>query len=361
MKYLRKIFKIVYISLFIFLIIFCVYLLFIELFIYKIIELPFPFQSLNHYENRTDLLAFINIIVSTGLSFAIFLLSKRVNNQSDKEHIKNRYESICIIYDYLNDIIVYVKKIVFKEREDYRKIQYNNDFLKAVYNLNNDLFNQEDIELLRDIDRSIKDFLNEEDKSPNHILSIKWVYKLIFDLNIPIDEIEKMNNIVDDDIILNNQLVMILSKLKKELKYDYKKEITYRKIKLVINNNVVEKIYDNLYYSVNGEGFLRIYEPVFFNSYNNMLFQNGGLLYEGYVFKYKMSGKGIYYYYCEKDKKHLDSSTLIEKNAKKITKILLEKNVKMKNDFQVVGKFSNGVINSGVIKSKNKKRSRLYI
>lgn len=344
-----------------FAIIFIIFL-FVELFIYRIIDLPFPFQLLAHYENRADVLSFINIIVSTGLSFAIYILSKKIDRQTNAENKRKRYEAICNIYDYLNEAILYVKKKVFKEREDYRELAYNKDFIKYVYSLNDDLFDQDDIELLREVDKSLRHFLSSNNKFDSHFLSIKWVYKSLFDLNIPVDEVDKINNIVDDDMILNNQLIMILCKLRKELKYNYEKKIQFEKkilnIEKINNEIVISKEY-GMSHVTNGKGFLEIYEPVFFEKNSGVSFKNGGLLYKGKVYKYKPHGVGKYYYYYERD--NLVSNTLIEDNAKKITKILSNDGLDGTSNFVVEGTFVNGIIKSGLVKSDDDNYNNILI
>jgi hypothetical protein len=110
-------------------------------------------------------------------------------------------------------------------------------------------------------------------------------------------------------------------------------------------NIIIDKDYGNGSYISNGKGYLRIYEPVFKNKSNKLSFANGGLLYEGDIYKYKMHGSGTYYYYYGE----IVSNDLIEKNAKKITKILLDREIDTTSDYVITGSFINGTISTGEI------------
>ena len=211
--------------------------LLIQLFFYKIIDIPISFLPLSHYENRSDLLTFINIIISSTISISVYLLSRRIDEQNKIEKSKKRYEDICTVYDFLINLISYTKKKVLKDNEDYISFSYSDKFLQAVFNLNNDLLDESDIALLRDINIAIKNFIDKSHKTERDVLSIKWVYKSIYDLSIPIDRIYKYVNVVDDDMLLNTQLVMILSKIRKELNYNFKKDIRVDSIILKIYSN----------------------------------------------------------------------------------------------------------------------------
>lgn len=343
-----------------------VLMLFVELFLKRIISASVHFQLLQHYENRTDILSFINIIVTTLISLLVYNLSKKIDEQNKLDKERKRYESICVVYDYLNDIILYIKKKVFKDKEDYFQLDLNDDFMKNVYNLNKDVLTESDIEYIRKIDRSLNNYLkNIQGSNNNSKLSIKWVYKNIFDLNIEIDKIEKMNNLVDTDIMINIQLLNVLCKLRKELGYNYCKNVKYSKYTLDItnfkNNIQIEKKYEKEYYMKNDSGYVQIYEPVFYTFGNPFI--NGGVIYKGSIKDYKLNGYGEYFYYKENknEKIYVNSDDLVEVNATKIKKILENENINCNTNLKFDGYFENGIINNGTIKFTDSEQKDLTI
>ena len=336
-----------------------------EMFFGRIISSNIRFQELSHYENRSDLLNFISIVVTTMLSYAVYDLSKKIDEQGKLEKKRKRYESICLVYDYLNEIIIFFKKKVFKDKEDYTFLQYNNDFMKEAYKLNNDVFDNQDIELIRNINKAVKDYLSGDRKeNPNCELTIKWVYRCIFDLNMKITDIEALNNLVDVDMLLNVQLVSIMTKLRKELECDYIKDAEYDGIKLSIkrqmNTITIEKRYEDEYYIKNGKGKLKIYEPIFYMG--NPLYRHGALVYDGEVMEYKKNGKGKYYY-CKSNKNDifLNSYDLIDSNAQRIKKILEKNNSQTNSNAIFIGKFKDNLFTTGKLISVDDEFIDIYI
>lgn len=335
-------------------IIFITLFLFNELFFNRVISSNIKFNELTHYENRSDILTFINIIISSIISYSIYRLSKKIDEQANIEKNRRRYESICIVYDYLNEIILYIKKQVFKEKEDYHKLVYNESFMKEVYNLNNDLLDENDISYIRFLNYNLKNFLNEKKQIHNDELSIKWVYKSVFDLNIKINNVDDMNELTDNDILLNVQLLHIMSKLRKELNYSYIKKIKYNEIELNVsfkkNKINVSKKYENQKSISNGRGNIEIYEPIFYKLNNDITFKNGGLIYSGNVDKYKMNGKGTYYYHKSNDNDvFINSYDLVDDNAKKIKKLLEKNKIDTKINAKADATFKEGIMHSGNI------------
>ena len=174
--------------------IFLISFIFCELFLKRIISNSVTFQVLEHYENRSDFLTYLNIIITSIISITIYNLSKRIAEQNNNEKEIKKYESVCNVYDYLNETILNIKKEVFHDKEDYHILDYNVDFMKNCYNIYTDIFDEYDLEYLRKLNQTLKYYLNRDKNSVEEKLLVKWVYKIIFDMNIEIDEIEKMNN-----------------------------------------------------------------------------------------------------------------------------------------------------------------------
>ena len=340
-------------------------LIFYEMFIKRIISKSVTFLELSHYENRSDILAYISIIVTSLISYNIYNLSKRINQQNCMEKNRQKYESICAVYDYLNEIILYTKKIVFNDKEDYHNLDYNKDFMKHVYNISNEVLDENDIELIRKIDQTIRNYLNRNKNSNTEKLVIKWVYKNLFDMNMKIEKIEELNNIVDTDLLLNPQVVLILSKLRKELNYDYNKIINYGEMILQIKNKkgqvIIYKKYNNECYVDNGIGVLEIYEPIFYS--NNKFYRNGGMVYKGNVKKYLPHGDGIYYYYKSDETKkiYVNSDDLIDKTAVRIKRILQKEDIPERTNLVVKGQFKNGKIVKGLIEFEEKDLGKIEV
>ena len=61
------------------------------------------------------------------------------------------------------EVVTDIKKQVFKEKEDYHKLKYKKEFIKEVYNLNGDIFDESDIELLRRIDATLNNYFNHKE------------------------------------------------------------------------------------------------------------------------------------------------------------------------------------------------------
>ena len=326
-----------------------------EMFFYRILSNNIHFLKLTHYENRSDILNVINIVASIIINVSIYKLSKQIEEKNEKENDRKRYESICIVYDYLIEVVTDIKKQVFKEKEDYHKLKYKKEFIKEVYNLNGDIFDESDIELLRRIDATLNNYFNHKEDGGSPELAIKWLYKNIFDLCVKIEDIDEMNNLVDNDLLLNVQLVEILSKLKKELNYDYKKDVKYGSLELIISEDkddiVVNKSYKDKKVIKNGKGNVKIFEPIFYRN-GECPHRNGGLVYDGDILNYQKNGRGTYYYYKSEPEKgtYINSDDLIDENAKKIKKILINNDIDTRINLSVQGKFTNGSIKSGCIK-----------
>lgn len=339
-------------------------ILFIELFIERNISKSINFIEMSHYENRADLLAYISIIVTSIISYNIYNLSKKINQQNNVEKNRKKYESTCITYDYLNEIILYTKKIVFNDKEDYHILDYNNEFMKSVYNISKDVLDEKDIELIRKIDQSVRNYLNRDKNGIAEKLVIKWVYKNIFDMNMKIEQIEEINNIVDTDLLLSPQILLILSKLRKNLDYEYCKNIDYNEISLHVsykkNNIIIHKNYDNNCCINNGDGNLEIYEPIFYSS--NEFYRNGGMIYKGEVKNYLPHGEGIYYYYkSDKVKIFVNSDDLVDKTAVRIKKILQKEGIPERTNLIVKGQFKNGKILNGLIEFDDKNLGKIKV
>lgn len=340
-------------------------LLFIELFIERNISKSINFIEMSHYENRADLLAYISIIVTSIISYNIYNLSKKINQQNNVEKDRNKYESTCITYDYLNEIILYTKKIVFNDKEDYHILDYNKEFMKSVYNLSKDVLDEKDIELIRKIDQSVRNYLNRDKNSHTEKLVIKWVYKNVFDMNMKIEQIEEINNIVDTDLLLSPQVLLILSKLRKNLDYEYAKNINYNEISLQVNdkkNNIsICKNYDNKCYINDGNGKLEIYEPIFYA--DKKFYRNGGMIYKGEAKNYLPYGEGTYYYYKSDETKeiYVNSDDLVDKTAVRIKKILQKEAIPEKTNLIVKGQFKNGIILNGLIEFEDKNLGKVEV
>ena len=330
-----------------------VFILFIEMFIKRNISKSIHFIELYHYENRTDILTFISIIVTSVISYNVYNLSKKIDEQNNIEKSKSKYESMCIVYDYLNEIILQTKKIVFKDKEDYHTLKYNEDFMKHAYNISKDILDEKDIELIRKVDQSVRNYFNRNQNDIAEKLVIKWVYKNIFDMNMKIEQIEELNNIVDVDLLLSPQVVLILSKLRKELGYSFCKKIDYKNIKLEINNKknsvIINKEYNDNCCISNGIGILQIYEPIFYAS--DKFYRNGGMIYKGEIKEYLPNGTGTYYYYESDQTKNIyvNSDDLVDKTAERIKRILQKENIPVRTNLTVNGQFKNGNIIKGLI------------
>lgn len=346
-------------------VIFFICLAFSEMFLNRNISSIIKFMKLEHYENRADLLMFISIIVTSIISYNVYNLSKRIDEQNNIEKLRNKYESTCIVYDYLNEIILYTKKVVFKEKEDYNTLDYNKDFMKHVYNISRDVFNEQDIELIRKIDRSIRNYFNRNISDVGEKLAIKWVYKNLFDMSIDIEQIEKFNNIVDVDLLLSSHLVLILSKLRKKQGYEYCKKINYEKFVLEINDNkniLVKKRYKDDCYIENGSGILEIYEPIFYVN-DKSFYRNGGMVYKGEIKKYLPNGNGTYYYHMSDVSKNIfvNSDDLVDKTAERIKKILQNENIPTRTNLTVNGQFKDGKIINGLIIFEEEKYKQIEV
>ena len=327
--------------------------LFNEMFIKRSISKEVRFIELSHYENRGDFLAYISIIVTSIISYNVYNLSKRINHQNNIEKERNKYESICIVYDYLNEIIVYTKKIVFNDKEDYHNLEYNKKFMKHVYNIGKDVLDENDIELIRKIDQCVRNYLNRNKQSIAEKLVIKWVYKNTFDLYMKIEQVEELNNIVDTDLLLSPQMIIILSKLRKNLGYEYCKYINYGEFSLEVKNKgknmIIQKEYPRDNKIINGSGKVEIYEPIFYAS--DKFYRNGGMIYEGEVEKFLPNGNGIYHYYKSNSSKEIfvNSDDLIDSTAERIKKILQKEKIPSRTNLKVDGQYKNGRIIKGTI------------
>lgn len=347
---MKKVFKIIGITIAVLTIIF----LFNEMFFMTTVSSNIKFKQLTHYENRADILTFVNIIVTSVISLVVYNLSKKINEQNNIEKSSKKYKSICDVYDYLNEIIRFIKKKVFNDKEDYCDLIYQDDFMQEVYNLNNYVLNEEDIKTIRELDRTLKNYLSVKGENSNSKLAIKWVYKNIFDLNMKINDIEKINDLTDIDMLLSVSIVNILTKLRKALKYKYCKKINVKNIELNIEEKnkhiVVEKKYGNGQSLKNGNWFVKVYEPVFY--IGNPLYRDGGIIYEGYFNNYKPNGEGIYNYYKSDEKKiFINSDDLIDNNAKKIKRMLQNLELEVRTNAVIKGEFEDGIIVKGSIKS----------
>lgn len=313
-------------------------------------------------KNRADFLSYINIVVvcissiiSIGISILVYNLSKEIEKKSIKEEQRERYKCICTIFDYLNEIIAYTKRKVFAEKENYDVIDFRDDFIEKAYLLNNDIFNENDIEYLRQLNKSLKNYVRNLDlanqpKDPR-LLSIKWLYKYVFDVCIPINKIDDINLAKEEDIILNPRLLTILYKLERVLnnKLTYA-EYTYDRIKLKIkhyqNAFDIVKTYDESHRIINGNGKVIIYEPIF---YSDNTHKDGGIIFDGEIENYKCQGFGKYYYHSSNISGVLNSNDLADKNAQKITKELENNNVKTNIEVYFDGSFKQGLIDKGII------------
>ena len=342
-----------------------IYIIFREMFIERTWSESIHFLKLIHNENRSDLLTFINIIVSTLISYNVYILSKRIAEQNNIEKNREKYESVCIVYDYLNEIVSYTKKIVFKEKENYHILKYNEEFMKHVYNIGQDILDENDIELIRKINYNLKNYINRDKNAVAEKIVIKLLYKNLFDMNMTITQIADFNNMVDIDLLLNPQLVLILSKLRKTLNYEYRKNIEFENIRLKIfykkGTIIVKKKYNDTDYLENGLGKVKIYEPIFYA--NEEFYRNGAMIYDGEIYNYIPDGLGTYYYYKSNKEKNifLDSYNFVDTTAERIKKLLITAKIDVKENLMFHGVFRNGKIVDGVIKFENGKINDIIV
>lgn len=183
-------------------------------------------------------------------------------------------------------------------------------------------------------------------------LSVKWLYKDLFDLNMSINKVYEISSLRDIELILNLQIINILSKLRKELNYSFEKEISYNEIKLRISKKngaiVVEKWYGDGFYINNGDGDIKIYEPILYDT-EKITYQDGKEVYIGHVINNKPNGKGTYYYRSTTIEGYLNSNDLVDKNAEKITKLLKMNNIETNIFATIKGTFKEGIIEKGKI------------
>lgn len=332
------------------------------------------FFNYNNYQNRSDILTFLNIIIacvsstiSIIISLLIYKLSKEIEKKNALIDYKDRYKNMCTTYDYLIEIIEHIKRKVFMEKENYKVLDYRKDFIENIYSLYNDVFDDDDIEYLRKLNNDLKSYIKNEEtalnaKDPKKLV-IKLLYKDLFDLNIDINTINEINLSQETEIILNLQLVKILTELREKLKNKKEKiECNYKEIKLNVRYNkgnlIIEKSYDLEHYILNGEGNIAIYEPVFYlDGYSD-----GGIIYDGSVKNYKCEGQGMYFYKTTRISGPLDSNNLVDKNAQKITKELEKNKIDTHLEATFEGDFHLGLINKGtVIYTKEGKETYIEI
>lgn len=331
-----------------------VYVFIREIFFERIITSKIHFQVLNQYENRSDILTLVSIISTSFFSYLMYRLSSRIGEQNNIVQKNDRYKSICSVYDYLMEVINYTKKKTFNEKEDYSILKYDEKFMQSVYNLNNDVLTEDDLEILRDLNLHIKNYTyNIQEKISNGQLSLKWLYKCLFDMNINFEQVHEMSCITNLELILSFPILYIIEKLKKEIGYRIEENISYKNIKLTISikkSITIKKEYDDICSIINGKGYIKKYEPIF---YTNKPHINGNIVYEGQVEKNIPSGDGTYYYHTSKTQNNeLNSNDLIDSNAQKITKILINNGKSTNIEAKAIGKFVDGIIIDGFIESK---------
>lgn len=142
-------------------------------------------------------------------------------------------------------------------------------------------------------------------------------------------------------------------KLRDKIGYRIEENISYKNIKLTISikkSITIKKEYDDICSVINGKGYIKKYEPIF---YTNKPHINGNIVYEGQVEKNIPSGDGTYYYHTSKTQNNeLNSNDLIDSNAQKITKILINNGKSTNIEAKAIGKFVEGKKVNGFIESK---------
>lgn len=168
---MKRKWKIICISVSIALLVFSI-LLFIEIFINRNLTNNIHFREYSHYENRADFISYIDVlitavfsVVSTITGILVYKLSSKIDQQNKIVTNNNRYKNICMTYDYLMEVIEHIERKIFNKKENYYILDYNEKFMEAVYFLNDDIFEKEDIECLRNLNISLKNYINNINKN----------------------------------------------------------------------------------------------------------------------------------------------------------------------------------------------------